>query len=189
MQKNYYPVSLFKLVFMSAVSFGAYAFYVCYKNWQYIRVRDGKQQSAFWRSSWMVFTVFELFADVEATAQRLGQPGVWQARLCAIGFAIFWLLALYCAIAVDVTSPVSGTLMVSVNALGLFLLLPLQRAINRLNSPELIDERFGLWDILVITFCLLIWFLALYAYVVTPDKFIVSVLVDRYQNELRLFSG
>lgn len=60
----YYPISLTKFITLSMATFGAYAFFWSFKNWQWVRDGEGKDIWPFWRAIFSVFTNFSLFSRI-----------------------------------------------------------------------------------------------------------------------------
>jgi hypothetical protein len=77
----YLYVSKKRLILMSIASFGIYEAYWLYKNWAYIKQRDGSEIMPFWRALFGIFFCHSLFrrihADKEAHSYSVPtfQPG------------------------------------------------------------------------------------------------------------------
>lgn len=166
---QYYPTSIFKLITMSLLTFGCYIFFVWYRNWEYIRQRDNSHKSSFWRTFFMVFTVFSLFGDIDSQSKKHGQSGIPYCSLLASWFFLAVLAATFVVLFVSVTSPMGQVTLLLVNYLGLISLVPMQCTVNQLNGAEFITTRFSILDILLIFICLLVWWLLIMVVFVHPE--------------------
>jgi hypothetical protein len=60
----FFPVSVLKLVLLSGCTFGLYELYWFYKNWQYIKEREGLDIRPFWRVFFGYFFCYQFFSKV-----------------------------------------------------------------------------------------------------------------------------
>jgi hypothetical protein len=63
----YHHVSLVKFIIYSICSFGLYLIYWFYKNWRYVRDRDGSDIRPFWRAIFSPIWCFHLARDIAGT--------------------------------------------------------------------------------------------------------------------------
>lgn len=167
--QRYYPVSVFKLLVMSFFTFGFYIFYVWYRNWEYVRAQNHQQKSSFWRSFFMVFTVFSLFRIIDRDSRQQGQAGIFGCYWFAAWFCLSLLGALYVGLCVSVASAGGELLLLIVNYACLIALVPMQRAINKMNKNDEIDKQLSMLDAVIILLCLLLWALMIYVTFFAPQ--------------------
>ena len=188
-QQRYFPVSIFKLVVMSFFTFGFYIFYVWYRNWDYIRQRDQLQTSSFWRSFFMVFTVFSLFGDINKQSKASGGRGIPACYLLATWFFLLLLIvAPYVAFYMSITSAAGQFYSLLVNYAGLISLIPMQYAINAMNEPSAVDGRLTALDGVIIFVCLLIWILMIYITFFQPQLLSNQGGLQMYKTLLQQYS-
>lgn len=163
----YHPVTIRKLVIMTVCTLGFYVFFIWYKNFEYIRKREQNNKSSFWRSFFMIFTVYKLYSDVNRTSKKkLAKP---------MPHCFFWanlfiicLLAAFCgSLFLNMSSIYQVVLLLCCSFIFLLPLIPLQRTINALNIADgmkrYIDHRYTLKSILAILLGLLVWYLTITA--------------------------
>lgn len=66
---KYFDVGVFKYIVMSFCTLGIYELYWQYKNWQYIRDRDGLDIRPFWRAFFAIFWFYPLLTDISKNSQ------------------------------------------------------------------------------------------------------------------------
>lgn len=88
----YFPVSLLKLVVMSAFTLGTYELYWFYKNWSLVRQREGTDIMPFWRAFFAFFFCYSLFKKIQSAAQSQGLQKAIAPGLLAVGWIIVTLL-------------------------------------------------------------------------------------------------
>ena len=71
-QPMFFPVSRFKLLVMSLVTFGLYEIFWFYKNWQLFKAKTGSDISPFWRTVFRVFFIYELLHEIQEKARSHG---------------------------------------------------------------------------------------------------------------------
>ncbi|WP_165856899.1 DUF3857 domain-containing protein [Marinobacter sp. JSM 1782161] len=130
-QGRYYPVSTAKFVVLNLLSLGCYSIFWAYRNWAYIRERDGRSLWAWARGFFLGFTLYGLYADARKDHEE--QPALTLGRaaivLLALGYFIFNALLARDNILVSYAGL----------ALSILCLLPLQRHFNRIEGDT---ERF-----------------------------------------------
>lgn len=158
----YYPVSLKKLIILSLFTAGCYLFFVWYRNFDYIRKREHSHKSPFWRSLFMIFTVYQLYGDVNKTAKKKLTHPMPYCFLFASLFFISLLIILYGTLCFNLASLSQMIALMLLNVVSLIAYIPLQKTINDLNIAEgmrsAIDDRFRLKTLLAILFGLLFWY-------------------------------
>jgi len=88
---RYFTVSPWKFCLMSICTLGLYEFYWNYKNWRYIKTRDGSGIWPFWRSFFYPFWYYSLLSDLA----RNHSPGAISNKVFAAFLAICLLLLSY----------------------------------------------------------------------------------------------
>ena len=128
----YHNVSIQKFLLLSIVSFGIYPTYWFYKNWKYIRNKEGRDISPFWRAIFGLFYCYGLFKEIRSDKEMTDvvTPD-YNARLYA---------ALY--IVLSFLSPIPTTVIGHQNSIVVFLFnipafaafIPVLYYINKVNS-------------------------------------------------------
>ena len=88
----YIPVA--RLVLLSIVSFGLYEAYWIYKNWSYIKERDGLNIMPFWRGVFGLFFCHSLLRRIyEDKEARVVQPPSFSAGGLATGWVVLMIVS------------------------------------------------------------------------------------------------
>ncbi len=121
-----------RLVFLSIASMGLYEAYWVYKNWRYIKERDGLNISPFWRG---VFRIFLLPWSAAPHARRQGRQLIQKPSFAPGGLATVWLIL---TIVATIMGRVHGMLP---NVLTPFIpsylcLLPVQDYVNEVTEKQ-----------------------------------------------------
>jgi len=112
-----------KFVTLAVLTWGIYDIYWFYKNWKYVRNRDGTEIMPFWRAVFSVVWYYPLLKDM-----RQHHPG----KCPSLGVA--WLIAgLYFLMVMTRTLPEPFGV---VTVLSFVFLLPAVKSINAFNSRE-----------------------------------------------------
>lgn len=156
----YIPVA--RLVLLSIVSFGIYEAYWIYKNWRYIKEREGLKISPFWRGVFGVFFCHGLLREIHATEEStsLIEPSFSPNGL-ATGWVILAILANLIGRAPDVTASIIAGLMPSY-----LFLVPVQNYINSVTAKRTPSASYYGWSsghILCLVVGILLWALVLNA--------------------------
>jgi hypothetical protein len=77
----YHHVSALKFIIFSALSFGIYDVFWFYRNWRFIKMRDGSNIMPFWRAIFSPIWCYSLTRDIARTA---GISGISTAVAVAI---------------------------------------------------------------------------------------------------------
>jgi hypothetical protein len=101
---RYFATSPIKFIVMSLCTFGIYELYWSYKNWRFIKDRDGSEIKPFWRAFfyplWHYFLLTELNKTLKSKVLSIGVVrGVLAAGVFLLNFTIglpdpYWLLSL-----------------------------------------------------------------------------------------------
>jgi hypothetical protein len=154
----YIPVS--RLIILSIVSMSLYEAYWVYKNWRYIKERDGLDIRPFWRGWFGVFFCHSLL-------RRIHEDG--QARACVqpsfspSGLATGWVVLL---IVSNLMSRAPGVLasMIAAFIPSFLCLVPVQNYINAVTekrNPGLKYYRWSSGHIVCLVFGIIVWALLL----------------------------
>ena len=179
---QYYPVSIFKLLVMSFFTFGFYIFFIWYRNWNYINRRDKTHKSSFWRSFFMIFTVYALFNDIDHQAKLRDKKGIPYCFWFATWFVISLIAATYVALFVSVSTTSGELWILIVNYSGLIALIPLQQTINRLNHGHLVNVRLTMLDAVIILVCIGLWAMMIYVFFFQPELLSTQYNLQMYQS-------
>lgn len=126
---QYFHVGKLKFCLMSLCTFGIYEIYWSYKNWCFVKERDGSDLLPFWRSIFAPLWYYSLLGNLsEHSNSRVNFSGVWRGILAAAYFLLgalwklpepYWLVCY----------------------LSFIPILPAVTAIENLNGPQLIQEE------------------------------------------------
>lgn len=118
----FFPVGILKLVLMSAVTLGLYELYWFYKNWKFIQKRSQVALQPFWRAFFGVLYCYPCFKEIEKEVKSKDLP----FPLSAGWLAFLWIV-------LTITWRLPDPYWV-VTYLATIVLIPVQNAVNRLNS-------------------------------------------------------
>ncbi len=100
----FFPVATHKFVVLSICTFGIYAFYWAYKNWQRIRSASGETLSPFWRAFFAPLWGFSLFRRIRDHVTNEGVAAGWSPPFLATCYLLlsaswqlpdpWWLISL-----------------------------------------------------------------------------------------------
>ena len=152
----YIPV--LRLILLSIVSLSLYEFYWIYKNWRYIKERDGLDIKPFWRGCFGIFFCHSLLrrihADQEARALEAPtfSPG---------GLATGWVIL---AVAANLLARAPG---IAVSIVALFIpsflfFVPVQKYINSVTGKRNPAQHYYGWSsghIFCLVFGIICWVL------------------------------
>ena len=83
----YLHVSVGRLLFLSLISSGLYEMYWIYKNWRYVKERDGQQIRPFWRAVFGIFFVYGIMKKIhEDKVMNRVEPASFPMGLLAGGW-------------------------------------------------------------------------------------------------------
>ncbi len=88
----YFYISTARLIFMTIISLGVFSSYWVYKNWRYIKERDGLDISPFWRGWFALFNFHSLLKYIKEDP-KLGQRArpAYSSGWLTFGFIAFTL--------------------------------------------------------------------------------------------------
>jgi hypothetical protein len=122
-QTPFFAVSTRKFVVMSIVTLGLYDVYWVWRQWKRF-VEHGEVLSPFWRTFFLVFTNYSLFARVRSRAREEGIEVSWSPALLA---------TLYLVLNVTWRLPDPWVL---VSLLVFVPIIPVQETIDRINATH-----------------------------------------------------
>ena len=153
----YIPVA--RLIILSIVSFSLYEAYWIYKNWRYIKERDGLQIRPFWRGIFGVFFCHSLLARIhnDEHARAVQEP-----TFSAGGLATGWVVLVITANLISRAPAVAATI-VAAFIPSFLCLVPVQLYINAVTQKRTPGQRYYGWSaghIVCLVFGILVWVLA-----------------------------
>jgi len=88
----YFYISTARLIFMSVISLGVFISYWVYKNWRYIKERDGLDIMPFWRGWFTIFHFYSLLKYIkEDTKVSHPERPDYSSGWLTCGFVLFTL--------------------------------------------------------------------------------------------------
>ena len=84
----YFPVSTWKFIVLSFLSFGIYDIYWMYFQWKRIRDRENTDLSPFWRTFFGFVWMFNLLARIAASGARHEVPVAWSGTTLALAYLV-----------------------------------------------------------------------------------------------------
>lgn len=141
-QPIFFPVSRFKLLVMSLVTFGLYQIFWFYKNWQLFKAATGSNISPFWRAFFTGIYCYSLITKIRNRAKLRGIDADFSPFLLTVA----WFGLTLCA---QLPKPYF-----LVSFLSVIVLLPVQEIVNELNGlvapNHKPNDRFSVWNIAAI---------------------------------------
>jgi len=154
----YIPVP--RLVLLSIASCGLYEAYWIYKNWRYVKERDGLNISPFWRGVFGIFFCHSLLRRIHSDqeARAIAQPAFSPGGL-ATGFVILVILSNLIVRAPSAIASIIGFVMPSY-----LCLMPVQNYINSVTQKHFPNAPYYSWSgghIVCLVIGLIIWVVTL----------------------------
>lgn len=146
----YIPTS--RLILLSLISFGLFNNYWVYKNWKYIKNRDGLDIMPFWRGIWCLFHFHSLLKYIKEDAKT--------SRTRQATYSPGWLTAGF------VICIITGNKMIFPALLGFLFFLPAHHhiaALNESNNAKAAYVKWSFGQILCVAFI--------------PAMFIVGIII------------
>jgi len=126
----YIPTS--RLIVMSIVSLGLYEAYWIYRNWRYLKERDGLKIQPFWRGIFGIFFIYSLLKAIKTDpATRHISPAKFSPGGLTTGWIVLHFLGNALGRAPD---PAVNLFGIIISAPTFLFLLPAQNHINALNE-------------------------------------------------------
>jgi hypothetical protein len=154
------PVS--RLIVMSILSCGLYEIYWIYKNWRYLKERDGMNIRPFWRGWFGVFYCHSLLKTIHQD-RELTQ--VEQPNFSPGGLATGWVVLVIVANMVG-RAPAAIASIISFVIPSFLCFVPVQNYINSVNAMKYPNGQHSKWSAghtVCLIFGLLIWGLTLWS--------------------------
>jgi hypothetical protein len=153
-------ISPARLILLSIVSLSLYEAYWIYRNWRYIKERDGLRIQPFWRGFFGIFYCHGLLRRIhdDKEAQAVEMPHFSPAWL-----ATGWVILIIIANVVSRAPPIAAS-MISAFIPSFLCLVPVQNYINSVTEKRNPGQAYYGWSwghILCLVFGLLIWGLLL----------------------------
>ena len=134
----YYPVSHFKLISLWVLSFGLYALYWFYKNWFYVKHRDGSSIMPTARGIFSHFWYYPLYSELKTDNNKRFDESHLPGKTLAVIYAIsFLLLGLFSDM---------GSFTILFLILSALLILPLANYINFINNNNAAYAHNSKWS-------------------------------------------
>ena len=155
----FFPASETKVVVLSFCTLGLYQYYWFYKNWRIVRDQTNEEILPFWRAFFAVFFCYSLFKRIREYNSDLPASGLAAGPLAALWVALTLLWKL----------PDPYWL---VSFLPIFVLVPVQRAINSINAvvapAHEPNARFSAWNWITVALGGPFFLLAVYGTLLPP---------------------
>ena len=156
----YVPVG--RLVLLAILSIGIYEIYWIYKNWRYLKERDGLNIQPFWRGFFGVFFIHKLFRAIHDDNQT---NAVRQASFSPGGLATGWVILVILSNLVSrIPEPAVAFPFFLLSLLSFLFFIPVQSYINAVNQTLNRSLRFNPWSaghIVCLIIGLVLWPLAI----------------------------
>jgi len=149
-----------RLIVMSILSCGLYEIYWIYKNWRYLKERDGMNIKPFWRGWFGIFYCHSLLKTMHED-RELAQ--VEQAQFSSGGLATGWILLVFVANAVG-RAPGAIASIISFLIPSFLCFVPVQNYVNRVNAsrnPNAAHTKWSAGHTVCLIFGIIIWGLTL----------------------------
>ena len=146
-----------RLIALTIVSSGLYQAYWIYRNWHFLKERDGMQIQPFWRGVFGVFYIHPLLGKIKTdpACNRI-LPAKFSEKISAVGWIILVVVG-----ALLVNTPI-GLLGIIINISSVYFLLPVQTHINTLNQalqPRRGYHGWSIGQIVSLVPGLILWFI------------------------------
>lgn len=152
-----------RLVFMSIISWGLYEAYWMYKNWRYLKERDGLKILPFWRS--FFFGIFYCYGMLKAIRNDPKSNAIEQASFSAGGLATGWIILVFLGFVLGKADDIGVNMLGMIISFPSFLFFaPVQNYINRVNAKLSPRPAYNPWSaghIVCLVLGILIWVLVL----------------------------
>lgn len=151
-----------RLVGMSIVSLGLYQAYWIYRNWRYLKERDGLTIQPFWRGVFGLLFLHSLLKQIkgDAITNRI-QPATFSPDGLATGWVILTLLGTLLGRAPEPRVYLIGII---ISSASVCFLLPVQTYINAVNEASSIRPSHYEWSgghVLCLVIGIVMWLLIL----------------------------
>lgn len=148
----YIPIG--RLIGLSIASYGLYQAYWIYRNWRYLKERDGLNIMPFWRGIFGVFFISSLLTRIKTDGTA---SAIRPASFSPLGLAIGWIILI-------VLGNFLGPLGILLHVAAVFCLLPVQKYNNDLNESLPSRPSYYGWSkghIVCLVFGIICWVLVI----------------------------
>ena len=155
-------ISPARLVLLSIVSMSLYEAYWIYKNWRYIKERDGLDIKPFWRGIFGIFYCHSLLRRIheDSEARTVQEP-----TFSAGGLATGWVILIIFANLVS-RAPSMAAIIIAAFVPSFLCLVPVQNYINSVTKKRNPNQKFYGWSsghLVCLVLGLIVWVLILIA--------------------------
>ena len=151
-----------RLIVMSIVSLGIYEAYWIYRNWRYIKERDGLKIQPFWRG---VFGIFFIHSLLKAIRTDPATSHIAPAKFSPGGLATGWIILKFLGNALGrAPDPAVSLFGIIISAPTVLFLIPVQNHINALNEVSSLRPAyypFSIGHIVCLVIGIIVWLLIL----------------------------
>lgn len=165
----FFHISGARLVLMSIASWGLFELYWIYRNWQYLKERDGLNIRPFWRGVFSIFFIHKLMNTIHDDPQA---NRVVKAAFPPSLLATVWVIMMLVGnISGKAQDPGLNLLGLIVSFPSFLIFLPVQNYINAVNralSPGIPYARWTAGQHACLVVGILIWLFMLAAVLATP---------------------
>ena len=154
-------IPVLRLIFLSIVSFGLYESYWIYKNWRYIKERDGLNIHPFWRGIFGIFFCHRLLRRIHEDKEA---NSIQSPTFSPRGLATGWVILIIFANIVGRFPGISASI-ISAFIPSFLYFMPVQHYINSIEDKRSPGQRFYRWSsghIVCLAFGIIIWALLLF---------------------------
>ena len=128
----YLHIPITRLLLMSAVSLGLYEVYWIYKNWQYVKERDGLEIHPFWRA---VFGIFFIYGIMDMIRNDEEMNNLVEANFSPGFLAAGWIaLTVVSNLASRAENFTFSLIPYLLSYASVLFLVPVQAYVNRVNA-------------------------------------------------------
>ena len=128
----YIPIP--RLIFMSLITFGLYDAYWIYKNWGFLKKRDGLKIMPFWRGIFGIFFIYGILKEIKNDGALNSQASAqFSAGALATGYIIQMFIGETLGVADDIRVLLFSALL---SVFTFLFLLPAQNFINQANESR-----------------------------------------------------
>ncbi|MCA9806026.1 MAG: DUF4339 domain-containing protein [Cyanobacteria bacterium HKST-UBA02] len=155
-------VSIGRLIFMSSISLGLYEAYWIYKNWKYVKERDGLKIRPFWRGFFGIFFIQGILRRIRDDEEAGSlEKATFSADPLAAGWIILMLLG---SVLGRVENAELNLLGFVVSFPSFLFFVPVQKYVNRVNARLSPRPDYTPWTtghIVCLVFGIILWLLIL----------------------------
>jgi amino acid permease len=153
-------ISSARLILLSIASMSLYEVYWIYKNWRYIKERDGLDIKPFWRG---IFGIFYCHSLLRRIHENVDARAIQEPNFSAGGLATGWVILLIFANIVS-RAPGIASSIIAAFIPSFLCLLPVQKYVNSVTEKRNPNQKIYGWSsghIVCLVFGLVIWALLL----------------------------